>query len=146
MFRHTQRAVIDVRERMEDLTAEATIPADAPFILQPGEFVLGALEEFVEVADNIVARIEGKSSLGRLGLIVETAGYVDPGWEGRLTLELLNVNRLPITLYRGMEIAQVVFSELTTSAERPYGTPGLGSKYQGDTEAVASRYYMEGGR
>ena len=93
-----------------------------------------------------MARLEGKSSLGRLGLIIHsTAGYIDPGWKGNLTLELSNISRLPITLYRGMKIGQISFLRLTTPAEHLYGSPELGSKYQGQRGPTPSRVYMEFG-
>lgn len=142
VFRNARRPYIDVRQRVDDLTEMVEIEKDAPFILHPGEFVLASTLEHIEVPDDIVGRLEGKSSLGRIGLLIHsTAGYVDPGWKGRLTMELTNVARLPITLYREMHIAQISFLRLTTPAERLYGSEGLGSKYQGQEEATASRYH-----
>jgi dCTP deaminase len=115
---------------------------DAPFILHPGEFVLGATLERVALGDDIVARFEGKSSLGRLGLQVHsTAGFVDPGFDGHVTLELSNVANLPITLYPGMKIGQVSFLALTEPAEHAYGSKGLGSKYQGQVGPTPSQYW-----
>jgi dCTP deaminase len=144
VFRHHRRAYIDVREPVDDLTAIEEIADDEPFVLHPGEFVLGSTLERVRLGDDIVARVEGKSSLGRLGLLVHaTAGYVDPGWDGHLTMELSNVSNLPIRLYYGMKIGQLSFAELTTAAERPYGSPGLRSKYQGQTGPTASRGYRD---
>ena len=103
-----------------------------PFILHPGEFVLGSTLERVALPDDLVARLEGKSSLGRLGLLIHsTAGFIDPGWDGHVTLELSNVANLPITIYHGMKIGQISFMQLTEPAETPYGSDGLGSKYQG---------------
>ena len=114
------------------------------FVIHPGEFCLGRTLEWVELPDDIVARIEGKSSLGRLGLIVHaTAGFCDPGWKGTLTLELNNLTRVPIILYPGLEIAQLSFMTLDRPAPRPYGSPELGSHYQGQRAATASRYRLE---
>jgi dCTP deaminase len=115
---------------------------EGPFILHPGEFVLGSTYEQVRLADDLVARLEGKSSLGRLGLLIHsTAGYVDPGFEGHLTLELSNVATLPITIYPGMKIGQISFFELSSPARSPYGSARLGSKYQGQRGPTPSRYY-----
>jgi len=141
LFRnHTQR-VIDVREDQEDLTELVDVGTDTPLVLHPGEFVLGSTVERVGLPDDLVARLEGKSSLGRLGLLIHsTAGFVDAGWEGHLTLELSNVANLPITVYPGMKIGQISFLRMTTPAERPYGSSGLGSKYQGQLGPTPSRY------
>ena len=115
-----------------------------PFILHPGEFVLGSTLENIGLPNDLVARVEGKSSLGRLGLLIHsTAGYVDPGFKGHLTLELSNVANLPITLYFGMKIGQLSYVRLTSEAEFPYGSPELGSKYQGQTDATASRIHQD---
>jgi dCTP deaminase len=142
VFRNTRRPYIDVRERMDDLTEMIEIEGDEAFTLHPGEFVLASTVEHIEVPGDLVARLEGKSSLGRIGLVIHsTAGYVDPGWKGRLTLELTNIARIPITLYQNMKIGQISFLRLTTPAERPYGSESLGSKYQGQTEPTASRYF-----
>jgi dCTP deaminase len=144
VFRNTRQPFIDVRKEMPDLTEIEEIPNDAPFILHPGEFVLGSTVESVTLPGDIVARLEGKSSLGRLGLLIHsTAGYVDPGWSGHLTLELSNVANLPITLYFEMKIGQISFLQLTTTAENPYGSPALGSKYQGQMEPTASRIHKD---
>ena len=145
VFRNHREAFIDVRAPVDDLTeVESIADDDEAFVLHPGEFVLGSTLERVALPDNLVARVEGKSSLGRLGLLVHaTAGYVDPGWDGHLTMELSNVSNLPIKLYYGMKIGQLSFLELKTPAERPYGSPGLGSKYQGQTGPTASRGYVD---
>ena len=144
LFRNSERPYIDIREPQEDLMQAMEIVGDVPFILHPGEFVLASTLEYIEVPDDIVARLDGKSSLGRMGLIIHsTAGYVDPGWKGNLTLELTNVARLPITLYYSMKIGQISFLRLTSPAERLYGSPGLGSKYQGQQEPTPSRFYEE---
>src|SRR5215217_2712620 len=122
VFHNARYPFIDVRQPMEDLTEKVEIDGDEPFILHPGEFVLGSTLERVALPDDLVARLEGKSSLGRLGLLIHsTAGYVDPGWDGYLTLELSNVANLPITLYPGMKIGQISFFQLTSAAEAPYG-------------------------
>jgi dCTP deaminase len=135
---------IDVKQNLDGLTELVEIENDNPFFLQTGEFVLGSTLEFVTLPDDIVGRLEGKSSLGRIGLLIHsTAGYVDPGWQGHLTLELSNVAKLPITLYYGMKIGQMSFIRLTSAADRVYGAEGLGSKYQGQQEPTPSRYYQD---
>jgi len=144
VFRNSRRPYIDIHQDMSGLTDVEEIPGDQPFILHPGEFILGSTLEDIGLPDDIVARLEGKSSLGRLGLLIHsTAGFVDPGWRGHLTLELSNVARLPITLYYGMKIGQVSFQRLTVPAEHLYGSPELGSKYQGQTEPTASRIHQD---
>jgi dCTP deaminase len=144
IFRVTSRPVVDVREPVEDLTELVTIESGEPFVIQPGAFCLGSTRETVTLPDDIVARVDGKSSLGRLGLLVHaTAGYVDPGWTGKLTLELSNQSQMPIALYPGMRIAQISFLRLTTPVDRPYGSPDLGSKYQGQTGPTPSRISEE---
>lgn len=141
IFRNHTRAFIDVREDMSDLTEMVEISDDESFVLHPGEFVLGSTLERVRVPDDLVARIEGKSSLGRLGLLIHsTAGFVDAGWDGQLTLELSNVASLPIRLYPSMKIGQMSFMQMTTAADNPYGSDAVGSKYQGQQGPVASRY------
>ncbi len=147
VFRHHRRAYIDVREPVDDLTEIETVADDEPFVLHPGEFVLGSTLERVQLGNDIVARVEGKSSLGRLGLLVHaTAGYVDPGWNGHLTMELSNVSTLPIRLYFGMKIGQLSFADLSTPADRPYGSPGTSSRYQGQTGPTSSRGYTDYGK
>lgn len=144
VFRGTSRGHVDVRHPVDDLTEPVTIGADEPFVLQPGTFCLGSTVETITLPDDIVARVDGKSSLGRLGLLVHaTAGYVDPGWTGRLTLELSNQSQMPIALYHDMRIAQISFYTLTTPVDRPYGSPELGSKYQGQTGPTPSRISEE---
>ena len=144
VFRNNHVPYIDVRAMNETLTEQVTVGDDVPFMLHPGEFVLGSTLEHVEVPADLVARLEGKSSLGRVGLLIHsTAGYVDPGWKGRLTLELSNVSNLPITLYYRMKIGQISFLRLSTPAEHLYGSAELGSKYQGQQEPTASRIQMD---
>ncbi|HKP18186.1 MAG TPA: dCTP deaminase [Gaiellaceae bacterium] len=141
VFRNSRYPYIDVKQAQEDLTELVEIDGD-PFILHPGEFVLGSTLERVRLPDDLVARLEGKSSLGRLGLLIHsTAGFIDPGWDGHVTLELSNVANLPITIYHGMKIGQVSFVQLSEAAEKPYGSGGLGSKYQGQQGPTPSRYY-----
>lgn len=139
---HNHRATsIDLRDPPSNLTEEVRLSAGEAFVIHPGEFALGRTLEYVELPDDIVARIEGKSSIGRLGLIVHaTAGFCDPGFQGTLTLELNNLTRVPILLYAGLPIAQLSFMTLDRPAERPYGSPGLGSHYQGQRAATESRY------
>ncbi len=144
VFRNNRYPYIDVRASQPDLTEPVTIAEDEPFILHPNEFVLGQTLEWVELPDDLVARIEGKSSLGRLGLLIHsTAGYVDPGWKGNLTLELSNVANLPIALYRGMKIGQISFFMMSSAVERPYGSLELGSKYQGQSSPTESQFYRD---
>jgi dCTP deaminase len=141
VFRNNRYPFIDVKQE-QDLTELVEVKPDEAFILHPGEFVLGSTLERVAIPDDLVARLEGKSSLGRLGLLIHsTAGYVDPGWDGYLTLELSNVANLPITIYPGMKIGQISFFQLTTAAVTPYG--GAGSKYQGQRGPTASRIHEE---
>ncbi|HYK94674.1 MAG TPA: dCTP deaminase [Candidatus Dormibacteraeota bacterium] len=142
VFRNNRYAFIDVRQEQPDLTELLTIADDEPFILHPGEFVLGQTLEWTELPNDLVARLEGKSSLGRLGLLIHsTAGYVDPGWKGNLTLELSNVANLPIALYFGMKIGQISYFRMTSEVDRPYGSKELGSKYQGQSEPTASAFH-----
>jgi dCTP deaminase len=144
VFRNNRYAYIDVRSPQPDLTELLSVADDEAFVLHPGEFVLGQTLEWVELPDDLVARLEGKSSLGRLGLLIHsTAGYVDPGWKGNLTLELSNVASLPIALYFGMKIGQISFFAMSSPVDRPYGSAGLGSHYQGQSEPTASAVYDE---
>jgi dCTP deaminase len=144
VFRNNRYPYIDVRAPQPDLTELLSVAEDEPFVLHPGEFVLGQTLEWVELPDNLVARLEGKSSLGRLGLLIHsTAGYVDPGWKGNLTLELSNVANLPIALYFGMKIGQISFFQMSSSVDRPYGSKELGSKYQGQSEPTASAFHRD---
>ena len=142
LFKNFNVPYIDVKKKSEDLYEKAIATDDKPFILHPGEFVLGSVEEFIELSSKITARLEGKSSLARLGLLIHsTAGFIDPGFKGNITLELSNVSRLPITLYPHMKIGHISFSLLTTPAEKPYGSKGLDSKYQGNEGPKPSRFY-----
>jgi dCTP deaminase len=142
VFRNSRYPFIDVKEPQDELTELVEIEDETPFILHPGEFVLGSTLETLRLSDDLVARLEGKSSLGRLGLLIHsTAGFVDPGWDGHVTLELSNVANLPITIYHGMKIGQLSFMQLSEAAERPYGSGGLGSKYQGQKGPTPSRYW-----
>ena len=144
VFRVTSRPFVDVRQPVDDLTELVTIEPDEPFIIQPGAFCLGSTIESVTLPDDIVARVDGRSSLGRLGLLVHaTAGYVHPGWTGKLTLELSNQSQMPIALFVGMRIAQISFLRLSTPVDRPYGSPELGSKYQGQTGPTSSRVFQD---
>jgi len=143
VFRNARYPFIDVRQPMEELTEPLEISDDEPFSLHPGEFVLGQTLERVRLPDDIVARLEGKSSLGRLGLLIHsTAGFVDPGFEGNLTLELSNVANLPVTIYYAMPIGQISFVQVDQPVERPYGGSDAGSKYQGQAEPTPSRFYL----
>ncbi len=142
VFHNARYPFIDVREPQEDLTELVEIEEETPFILHPGEFVLGSTLERIRLPDDLVARLEGKSSLGRLGLLIHsTAGFIDPGWDGHVTLELSNVANLPITIYYAMKIGQLSFVQMTEPAETPYGAGALGSKYQGQAGPTPSRYW-----
>ena len=142
VFRNHTAGLIDVKQDLEDLTELVTIGEDGVFMLHPGEFVLGTTLERVGVPNNLVARIEGKSSLGRLGLLIHsTAGFIDAGFDGHITLELSNVASLPITIYPGMKIGQISFVQMTTPADNPYGSGARGSKYQGQRGPTPSRYF-----
>ena len=142
VFRNHTAGVIDVKQDLEDLTELVQIPEEGVFMLHPGEFVLGSTAERIAVPDDLVARIEGKSSLGRLGLLIHsTAGFIDAGFDGHITLELSNVANLPITIYPGMKIGQVSFLQMTTPADLPYGKGAQGSKYQGQRGPTPSRYF-----
>jgi dCTP deaminase len=143
VFRNFRLPHVDVKEEMPTLTEIVSIDDTTPFILHPNEFVLAVTLERVEIPDDIVGRLDGKSSLGRLGLIVHsTAGFVDPGFKGHLTLELTNVLNLPITLYYEMPVSQISFAQLSTPADKPYGSSNGNSKYQDQTGPEASRYYL----
>ncbi|MBC49085.1 MAG: dCTP deaminase [Ilumatobacter sp.] len=148
VFRNHTRGVIDVKQDLTDLTELVEMPASldgndtAAFMLHPGEFVLGSTLERVGVPGDLVGRVEGKSSLGRLGLMIHsTAGFIDAGFDGHITLELANVASLPITLYPGMKIGQISFMEMTSPADKPYGQGATGSKYQGQRGPTPSRYF-----
>ena len=142
VFRNSRYPYIDVKQEQEELTELVEIDDETPFILHPGEFVLGSTLERIRLSDDLVARLEGKSSLGRLGLLIHsTAGFIDPGWDGHVTLELSNVANLPITIYFGMKIGQISFVQMTEPAETPYGAGSLGSKYQGQQGPTPSRYW-----
>jgi dCTP deaminase len=148
VFRNHSAGVIDVKRDMTGLTELIEMPCnehgigDEPFMLHPGEFVLGSTLERMTVPNDLVGRVEGKSSLGRLGLLIHsTAGFIDAGFDGHITLELANVASLPITLYPGMKIGQISFMEMTSPADLPYGQGAKGSKYQGQAGPTPSRYF-----
>lgn len=143
VFRSSRYPYIDPTMDQVGLMELVEASVEEPFVLHPGEFVLAATVERIGLPDDVVGRLEGKSSLGRLGLLIHsTAGYIDPGWEGTVTLELSNVANLPIVLTPGMPIGQVSFMMMTTPVERPYGTPGLRSRYQGQMDPTPSRSYL----
>ncbi|HEY9458712.1 MAG TPA: dCTP deaminase [Gaiella sp.] len=143
VFRNSRYPYIDVKAEQEELTELVEVDGTEPFILHPGEFVLGSTLERVGLPDDLVARLEGKSSLGRLGLLIHsTAGFIDPGFDGHVTLELSNVANLPITIYPEMKIGQLSFVQMSEPAAAPYGSGGLGSKYQGQRGPTPSRYWQ----
>ena len=144
VFRNSWRTHIDVMQPADDVVERVYIEEGRPFLLHPGQFALGSTLERVAIPNDVVARIEGKSSLARYGLLIHsTAGFVDPGWDGKLTLEFSNVGILGITLRAGMKIGHISFTQLTTPADNPYGSRALRSKYQGQNGPAASRYYMD---
>ena len=133
---------VDVKQDLNDLTEMVELDEDKAFFIEPGEFVLVSTLESVTLPDDIVGRLEGKSSLARIGLLMHsTAGYVDPGWQGHLTMHLSNVAKLPIAVYYKMKISQISLLRLTSPVDKPYGSVELGSKYQGQVEPTASRYH-----
>ncbi|TKR23407.1 dCTP deaminase [Cellulomonas hominis] len=143
LFDNHKYAVIDPAQDQPDLTRLVEVDGDEPFVLHPGEFVLGSTFEQVTLPDDIAARLEGKSSLGRLGLLTHsTAGFIDPGFSGHVTLELSNVATLPITLWPGMKIGQMCFFRLSSPALAPYGSGAAGSRYQGQRGPTASRSWQ----
>ena len=142
VFRNHSAAVLDVKQDLTGLMDLVEVPEGEAFMLHPGEFALGSTLERVGVPRNLVARVEGKSSLGRLGLVIHsTAGFIDAGFDGHVTLELANLANLPITLYPGMKIGQISFIQMTSPAEKPYGSGANGSKYQGQRGPTPSRSF-----
>ncbi|GAA1719629.1 dCTP deaminase [Isoptericola hypogeus] len=143
LFDNHKYPFIDPSQEQPDLTRLVEVSPDEPFVLHPGEFVLGSTFESVTLPDDVAARLEGKSSLGRLGLLTHsTAGFIDPGFGGHVTLELSNVATLPITLWPGMKIGQMCFFRLSSPAEHPYGSQAYGSRYQGQRGPTASRSWQ----
>ncbi len=140
LFDNHRYSVIDPAKPQPQLTREVEVKGDEPFVLHPGEFVLGATYERVHLCNDIAARLEGKSSLGRLGLLTHsTAGFIDPGFDGHVTLELSNTATMPILLYPGMKIGQLCFFQLSSAADAPYGSDAAGSHYQGQRGPTPSR-------
>jgi dCTP deaminase len=143
VFANHRYSHIDPRIEQDDLTELVEPAGDEPFVLHPGEFVLGATYERVTLTDDLAARLEGKSSLGRIGLLTHsTAGFIDPGFSGHVTLELGNVANLPILLYPGMKIGQICVFQMTSPAEKPYGSGAAGSRYQGQRGPTPSRSWQ----
>lgn len=143
LFDNHKYPMIDPSVDQPDLTRLVEVENGEPFVLHPGEFVLGSTYEQVTLPDDVAARLEGKSSLGRLGLLTHsTAGFIDPGFSGHVTLELSNVATLPILLWPGMKIGQLCFFRLTSAAEQPYGSAAYGSRYQGQRGPTASRSFQ----
>ncbi|MET8758255.1 dCTP deaminase [Lentzea sp. NPDC004782] len=143
VFNNTKYTHIDPSVQQDDLTSLVEAPEGEPFVLHPGEFVLGSTYELVTLPDDLAGRLEGKSSLGRLGLLTHsTAGFIDPGFSGHITLELSNVANLPITLHPGMKIGQLCLFKLSSPAEHPYGSKQAGSRYQGQRGPTPSRAYL----
>ncbi|GAB6939382.1 dCTP deaminase [Isoptericola variabilis] len=143
LFDNHKYPFIDPSQEQPELTRLVEVAPDEPFVLHPGEFVLGSTFEAVTLPDDVAARLEGKSSLGRLGLLTHsTAGFIDPGFSGHVTLELSNVATLPITLWPGMKIGQMCFFRLSSPAEHPYGSDAYGSRYQGQRGPTASRSWQ----
>ena len=142
LFDNHKYPVIDPAEEQPELTRLVEVASDEAFVLHPGEFVLASTYEFVTLPDDVSSRLEGKSSLGRLGLLTHsTAGFIDAGFSGHVTLELSNVATLPIKLWPGMKIGQLCFFRLSSVVEHPYGSDRYGSRYQGQRGPTASRSY-----
>ena len=143
VFENHKYSVIDPSVEQPDLTRAVETEGDEPFILHPGEFVLASTYEVITLPDDIAGRLEGKSSLGRLGLLTHsTAGFIDPGFSGHITLELSNVANLPVNLYPGMKIGQLCLIKLSSPAEHPYGSAKYGSRYQGQRGPTPSKSYL----
>ncbi|MDO5076754.1 dCTP deaminase [Corynebacterium sp.] len=143
VFNNSRYTHIDPKQRQDDLTSLVEVDEGDPFVLHPGEFVLGATLETFRLPAHFAGRLEGKSSLGRLGLLTHsTAGFIDPGFEGHITLELSNVANLPITLWPGMKVGQLAIFSMSSPAEIPYGSGALGSKYQGQRGPTSSKAYL----
>ncbi|WP_241384891.1 dCTP deaminase [Rhodococcus sp. CH91] len=143
VFNNTRYTHIDPAKQQDELTSLVQVPDGEPFVLHPGEFVLGSTMERCTLPADLAGRLEGKSSLGRLGLLTHsTAGFIDPGFDGHITLELSNVANLPITLWPGMKIGQLCLFRLTSPAEHPYGSAKVGSKYQGQRGPTPSKAYL----
>ncbi len=143
VFANHRYTHIDPAVAQDDLTELVETAGEEPFILHPGEFVLGSTLEVISLADDLAARLEGKSSLGRLGLLTHsTAGFIDPGFSGHVTLELSNVANLPIKLYPGMKIGQICVLPLSSPADHPYGSSVYGSRYQDQRGPTPSRSYL----
>jgi dCTP deaminase len=147
IFEHSRHPFIDVREKtaIQDLMRTVTVPEGDPFILQPHEFALAITQETLELDDDVLGRLEGRSSLGRIGIIVHgTAGLFDPGWTGKATLELSNLGRMPVALYPGMRICSFTFEQLSSPVDVPYRKKA-GNKYAGQDRPLASRLASETG-
>jgi dCTP deaminase len=143
VFNNTRYTHIDPARRQDELTSLVEVPDEQPFVLHPGEFVLASTLEVVTLPDDLAGRLEGKSSLGRLGLLTHsTAGFIDPGFSGHVTLELSNVANLPITLWPGMKVGQLCIFRLSSPAEHPYGSAVYGSRYQGQRGPTPSRAWQ----
>jgi dCTP deaminase len=143
VFNNSQYTHIDPSQQQDELTTLVEPKGEDPFVLHPGEFVLGSTLEIVTLPDDLAGRLEGKSSLGRLGLLTHsTAGFIDPGFSGHITLELSNVANLPITLWPGMKIGQLCLFRLSSTALNPYGSAAAGSRYQGQRGPTPSRSYL----
>jgi len=142
VFNNWEIGVVDLKQKNDSSRSVRIEPQG--FIIHPGEFLLGATTEKISLPDDIAAKLEGRSSLGRLGLIIHaTAGYVDPGFSGWLTFEISNISRLPIRAYPEMKIAQICFFRMSTKVLRPYGSKGLKSKYQGQKGPTPSKFWMD---
>jgi len=143
-FKRGILGILDTKKAVDDLMETIEVPPDGSFAVPPREFILGTTLESVTLPDDIVGRLEGRSSLGRLGIVIHsTAGYVDPGFSGQLTLEISNLSPVPVILYPGTRIAQISFLQMSTAAERPYSAEGMGSKYQGQRGPTPSRLWRD---
>lgn len=144
IFKNTGRPFLNVKEPVKDFMEMVTVEKDEPMVVHPGGFLLSETTEYFEFPDNLIGRLEGRSSLGRLGIQIHaTSAFFEPGFKGTASLNISNLSNIPIALYPGMMIAQMVFEELTTVAETPYGSKKLGSKYQGQRGATESRLFRD---
>ncbi len=143
LFKNVKQAFLDIKKPVDTLMESFIVENDEPIIIHPREFILGETLEYFEIPNNIVGRLEGRSSLGRVGINISTAGYVDPGYKGSLTFQISNLATIPIALYPQMKVAQISFLQMTTDADMPYGSKELNSKYQGQRGPTESRLFKE---
>lgn len=143
IFRNTRKPFLDIKEPVYDYMEDLKIAKHDRIILHPGEFILGSSIEYIKIPNDLIGRLDGKSSLGRLGLVIHaTAGFFDPGFEGQATYEISNLSNMPIAIYGGIKIAQMSFHKLSSPVLNPYGTKKLNSKYKGQRGPTPSKMYL----